>query len=169
MGNHLDRGVGMITITETQFEKLVECNCGWSAKSIDAEGVDLWIRTHAVVHQESKQTSIKITKKTQEDLYGAFDTYDAEVEMGSYKADLWNIDEANTLLINGAEGAAMFLGMAHGELMNCDEAMINCWDSKDYGQAYRAHARITKVMEEVFETYKDQLVSEYYGCWSVIA
>ena len=109
----------------------------------------------------------KITAKTQEDLGGAFDTYDAEVASGEYKADLWDIDESNTLLIDGAEGAAMFLGMAHGELMNCDEAMINCWDSKDYGQAYRAHARITKVMEQVIEVYGEQLESKYYGCWTV--
>ena len=159
----------MITITETQFEKLVECNCGWSAKSIDAEGVDLWIRTHAVVHQESNPTTLKITKKTQEDLYGAFDIYDAEVSTGEYKADLWNIDEANTLLINGPEGAAMFLGLAHGELMLCNEVMNDYAGTVDYGRAYRSHARITKVMEQVIEIYKDQIVSEYYGCWSVVA
>jgi hypothetical protein len=111
----------------------------------------------------------KITKKTQEDLYGAYDVYDAEVSSGEYKADLWDIDESNTLLIDGAEGAAMFLGCAHGALMNCDEAMSDYFDSKSYGEAYRAHARITKVMHQVLDVYQDQIESKYWGSWTVKA
>ena len=111
--------------------------------------------------------AFKVTKKTQEDLYGAFDTYDAEVSMGNYKADLWDIDEPDTLLVDGAEGAAMFLSCAHGELMNCNNAMDYNWDRADYGRAYRAHARITKLMDQVLEVYKDEIVSNYYGYWEV--
>ena len=109
----------------------------------------------------------KITKKTQEDLGGAYDLYDGEVSSGEYKADLWDIDESNTLLIDGAEGAAMFLSLAHGELMNCNNAMDYNWDRADYGRAYRAHARITKVMDQVLEAYADQIESKYYGSWTV--
>jgi hypothetical protein len=111
--------------------------------------------------------AFKVTKKTQEDLYGAFDIYDAEVSMGNYKADLWDIDEPDTLLVDGAEGAAMFLSCAHGELDTCNEAMGDYMYPTDYGRAYRAHARITKIMEEVLAVYKDDLVNEYYGVWVV--
>jgi hypothetical protein len=111
----------------------------------------------------------KITKKTQEDLGGAFDIYDAEVSMGNYKADLWDIDESNTLLIDGAEGASMFLGCAHGELDNCNNAMSDYYEKKDYARAYHRHARITKVMEQVLEVYGDQIESKYYGSWTVKA
>jgi len=109
----------------------------------------------------------KITKKTQEDLYGAFDIYDAEVASGEYEADLWDIDESNTLLIAGATGAAMFLSCAHGELDTCNETMGDYIDRNDYARAYRAHARITKVMEQVLAVYKDDLVNDYYGVWTV--
>jgi hypothetical protein len=109
----------------------------------------------------------KMTKKTQEDLYGAFDIYDAEVASGEYKADLWDIDESNTLLVDGAEGAAMFLTCAHGELDTCNETMGDFYDRNDYARAYRAHARITKIMDQVLEVYKDELVNEFYGVWKV--
>lgn len=109
----------------------------------------------------------KLTKKTHEDLLGACDLYDGEVENGELKADLWHIDESNTLLIDGAEGAAAFLGFAQGELLNCNNAMDYNWDRSEYGKAYRAHARITKVMEQVLAVYADQLESKYYGSWTV--
>lgn len=109
----------------------------------------------------------KITKKTQENLGGAFDIYDAEVSRGEYKADLWDIDESNTLLIDGAEGAAMFLSCAQNELDICKETMADYYDKKDYARAYHMHARITKVMEQVLEVYADQIESKYYGSWTV--
>jgi hypothetical protein len=111
--------------------------------------------------------SFKITKKTQQDLGGAFDIYDAEVGQGNWKEELWDIDETSTLTINGTEGAAMFLGCAFGELMQCNEAMSDYFDATEYGRAYRMHTRITKVMEEVLEHYKDEVVSDYYGSWRV--
>ncbi len=111
--------------------------------------------------------AFKVTKATQQDLYGAFDIYDAEVSNGEYKADLWDIDEPNTLIVDGAEGAAMFLGCAHGELMLCNEVMNDYAGTLDYGRAYRAHARITKVMDQVLDFYKDEIVSNYYGYWEV--
>ncbi len=111
--------------------------------------------------------SFKITKKTQEDLGGAADIYYAETVSGEWKEDLWDIDEPNTLTINGAEGAANFLGCAIGELEQCNETMSDYFDAADYGRAYRMHGRITKVMEEVLEHYKDEVVSNYYGSWVV--
>ena len=112
---------------------------------------------------------VKLSKKTAEDLGGAFDTYDAEVSSGEYKADLWEIDESNTLLIDGAEGAAMFLSCAFGEVMNCDRPMSDFIDRDDYNRAYRMRKRITKVMQEVEQSYADQIVSKSFGYWEAKA
>jgi hypothetical protein len=112
---------------------------------------------------------VKLTKKTAEDLGGAFDIYDAEVSSGEYKADLWEIDESNTLLLEGAEGAAMFLSCAFGEVMNCYRPMSDFIDRDDYNRAYRMRKRITKLMQEVEDSYEDQIVRNYYGQWEAKA
>jgi hypothetical protein len=109
------------------------------------------------------RTQIKVTKRTAQDLGGAWDVYNDEPE---YEKDLWDL-EGNTLIINNAKGAALFLGCAHTEIDLCNEAMSDCYDRNDYARAYRAHARIVKVMDQVLETYKDEIVSNYYGSWEV--
>jgi hypothetical protein len=110
------------------------------------------------------QKLIKVTKRTAQDLDGACDNYNNEPE---YEKDLWDL-EGNTLIINNAKGAALFLGCAHTEIDLCNDRMSDCYDRNDYAYAYRVHARVAKVMEEVLEIYKGQIISDYYGSWSIV-
>ena len=112
---------------------------------------------------------IKTTKKTTEDISGAYDTYHAEVYSGEYKADLWDIDEpTRTILINGAEGAAMFLNCLDSDFCLCETAMYEaCGDAKEYGEAYRMKARLTKVHAQVLESFNGEIVMSQYGMWEV--
>jgi hypothetical protein len=42
-----------ITFKQVNLEHIVECDCGWSAKSFDFEGAKLWVQTHNTVHASS--------------------------------------------------------------------------------------------------------------------
>jgi len=112
---------------------------------------------------------IKTTKKTTEEISGALDTYHAEVSSGEYKANLWDIDNlTNTVLINGVEGAAMFLNCLDSDFYLCETAMYQaCGDSKEYGIPYRMKARLTKVHDQVVECFEDEIFMSGIGKWQV--
>jgi hypothetical protein len=112
------------------------------------------------------RTPIKTTKKTIEDLGGAYDTYDAEVSSGEYEADLWDMDESsNTILLDHAKGAAMFLDCLYGEIQHCENVM--CEEPESYGIAYRMIKRMRKLEELVLEKFGDQIERGPYGNWMV--
>jgi len=112
------------------------------------------------------RTPIKTTKKTIEDLYGAYDIYDAEVSSGEYEPELWDIDESSkTILLDHAKGAAMFLNCLNGEIQNCENTM--CDEPESYGIAYRRIKRLEKLEALVLEKFGDQIESHLYGMWRV--
>jgi hypothetical protein len=111
-------------------------------------------------------TSIKTTKTTLQDLYGAYDIYDAEVSRGEYEPELWDIDESsNTILLDRAKGAAMFLDCLYGEIMQCHNAM-DC-EPETYHIAYRMIKRMRKLETLVLEKFGDQIERGEYGNWLV--
>jgi hypothetical protein len=110
------------------------------------------------------RTPIKTTKKTLDDLGGALDTYWAEVSSGEYKDELWDMDHAtNTILLDHAEGAAMFLNCLNGEIDNVEETM--CEEPEIYNRLYRIRKRLRTLEAKVLERFADQIYQDGYGCW----
>jgi hypothetical protein len=112
------------------------------------------------------RTPIKTTKKTLQDLYGAYDIYDAEVCSGEYEPELWDMDESsNTILLDHAKGAAMFLDCLYGEIHNCHNSMDE--EPESYHIAYRMIKRMRKLEAAVLEKFGEQIEQTPYGNWLV--
>jgi hypothetical protein len=113
------------------------------------------------------RTPIKTTKKTIEDLSGAYDIYDAEVSSGEYEPELWDIDESsNTILLDHAKGAAMFLNCLNGEIQVCENVMYE--EPESYGIAYRMIKRMRRLEAIVLEKFGEQVERDMYGCWKEV-
>ena len=113
------------------------------------------------------RTPIKTTKKTLQDLYGAYDIYDAEVSSGEYEPELWDIDESsNTILLDHAKGAAMFLNCLNGEIQVCENVMYE--EPESYHIAYRRIKRLRKLEALVLEKFGDQIDNPVYGMWTEV-
>lgn len=112
------------------------------------------------------RTPIKTTKKTLEDLYGAYDIYDAEVSSGEYEPELWDMDESsNTILLDHAKGAAMFLDCLNGQIQHCENTMYE--EPESYGICYRMIKRLRKLETIVLEKFDGQIERGQYGNWMV--
>ena len=112
------------------------------------------------------RTPIKTTAKTLQDLAGAYDTYYAEVCSGEYEPELWDMDESsNTILLDHAKGAAMFLDCLYGEIQVCENAMYE--EPEIYHIAYRMIKRMRKLEAAVLEKFGDQIERGQYGNWLV--
>ena len=112
------------------------------------------------------RTPIKTTKKTLDDLGGALDTYWAEVSSGEYKDELWDMDHTtNTILVDHAEGAAMFLDCLYGEIQHIENIMYE--EPEIYNRLYRMRKRLRAVEVKVLEKFGDQIERGPYGNWLV--
>lgn len=109
------------------------------------------------------QTVIKLTKATARDFDAIVDIYNAEVNRGEWKADLFYVSAKSNgtsrydaLTINGIDGAVMVCDSLVGEIDHCTNSMYEDGsDSECYQEAYRARKRLRALMAQVLELYPE--------------
>jgi hypothetical protein len=105
------------------------------------------------------QAVIKLTKGTARDLDNIVDIYNAEVDSGEWKPDLFEVKYENKtahLIINSIDGAVMVCDSLVGEIDHCTNSMYEDGsDSECYQEAYRARKRLRALMAQVLELYPE--------------